>query len=359
MNRRVYRAHAAVFRWRDLFPEELVALLLVLFIFITPVGASTRFENRSLFMHNPTPGAVTSYTVSLRHMTPASVGSVDMLFCIDPIPYMPCETPPGLDVSNAVLANQTGESGFSISTQSSNHIVLSRLPSVVAAGGPLSSYTFSNIANPTDTSKSFSIRLKSHASMDASGSQIDFGSVKGQVTNAIVIETQVPPMLIFCVAQQVNDNCAGTNGTYYTDMGVLEPDATLVAHSQMAVGTNATAGFVIFASGGPPAAGVNIIDPVDFPDESRPGTNQFGINLVANTEPAVGSDPEGEWANAVPTDDYGEPNKYKFVSGDVVAHSPNVSLMKRFTVSYILNANPHLRAGVYTTTINFVASGRF
>jgi len=358
MHHRFYRLHAAIFRWRNLFTEELVALLLVLFVFIVPVGASTRFEDRGLFMQSTTPGAVTSYKLSMKFMTPAPVGSVDLLFCIDPIPYMPCVTPPGLDVSNAVLSNQTGETGFSISAQSTNHIVLSRLPSVIASGVS-SSYTFDNIANPTDTTQSFSIRLRSHASMDTTGPQIDFGSVKGQVTNGIVIETQVPPMLIFCLAQEVQDNCNGTNDTYFTDMGVLEPDSTLVARSQMAVGTNATAGFVITANGSSLAAGTNVINPLDNPTESIPGTNQFGINLVANSAPAIGNDPEGVWANAFPSPDYSQPNKYKYVPGDVVAYSTDVSLMKKFTVSYIVNASPQLRAGVYSTTINFIASGRF
>jgi len=61
----------------------------------------------------------------------------------------------------------------------------------------------------------------------------------------------------------------------------------------------------------------------------------------------------------VPAADYGIPNKYKFVSGDPVAYSPNVSLMRKFTVSYIVNSSESLRPGVYTTTITFVASGRF
>jgi hypothetical protein len=96
-----------------------------------------------------------------------------------------------------------------------------------------------------------------------------------------------------------------------------------------------------------------------MPTESKPGTDQFGINLVANDAPLVGKDPEGEWANAQPTTDYGQINKYKYAQGDVIASSPNVSLMKKFTVSYIVNSNPNLRAGVYTTTINYIASGRF
>ena len=127
----------------------------------------------------------------------------------------------------------------------------------------------------------------------------------------------------------------------------------------MAVGTNASGGFAITVYGTPPAAGTSVIDTPSTPTASQPGTNQFGINLVQNTLPAIGSDPEGVWANAQPTSDYGQPNKYKYTSGDVVASSPNVSLMKKFTVSYIFNSSPTLRAGVYTTTINYIASGQF
>jgi hypothetical protein len=223
----------------------------------------------------------------------------------------------------------------------------------------MASYKFDNIKNPTDTSKAFSIRLRSHGSTDASGPLIDFGSVRGQVTESITIETQVPPMLIFCIAQQVDDNCAGTNDNYYSDMGQLAADSTLTAQSQMAVGTNASGGFAITASGNPMSAGTNVIDSPTTPTESKQGTNQFGINLVANNMPVVGSDPEGIWANAIPSPGYDEPNHYKYVSGDVIAYSPNVSLMRKFTVSYIVNSSPDLRAGVYTTTITYIASGRF
>lgn len=308
-------------------------------------------------MNSSAPGATTFYTVGFRYMSPQPVGSVDMLFCIDPIPYHPCVTPPGLDASNATLANQTGETGFSIQSKTTNHIVLTRAPSMISTTG--STYTFENVQNPTDTSQSFSIRLRSHATTDTSGSQIDFGAVKGQVTDGIVIQTQVPPMLIFCVAGEVSENCVDTNDNYYTDMGDLRADATLTAQSQMAVGTNASGGFAITANGTPPSAGTNVIEGLAAPTQSVRGINQFGINLVANNEPAVGSDPEGTWANAVPMPEYSAANRYKYISGDVVAYSPNVSLMKKFTVSYVVNSSEDLRAGVYSTTITYIASGRF
>lgn len=351
------RVHAAIFSWRHMWSEEVLALFLVLFVFIMPVSAAMRFQERSLYMNSSEPGATTSYKISFRYMSPQPVGSVDMLFCIDPIPYHACVPPSGLDVSNAVLSDQTGETGFSILSKTANHIVLTRTPSVISTTG--SSYTFDNIVNPTDTTQSFSIRLRSHGSTNALGSQIDFGSVKGQVITGIILETQVPPMLIFCVAGEVEDNCAGTNDNYYTDMGDLSPDTTLTAQSQMAVGTNASGGFAITANGTPPSAGTSVIDSLSSPTQSKLGNNQFGINLVANNEPTVGSDPEGTWANAVPSPDYSVPNHYKYVPGDVVAFSPNVSLMKKFTVSYVINSQKDLRAGVYSTTITYIASGRF
>lgn len=352
------RFHAFIFTKRHIVTEEVVCLLLVLVVLIEPASA-LRMQSRSLYMNSIEPGATTSYTIAFRYMSPVTVGSVDMLFCIDPIPYHPCVTPPGLNVSGASLAEQTGETGYSIQAQSINHIVLSRSPSVPGMSTTPSSYKFDSIVNPTDTTQSFSIRLKTHASTDATGSQIDFGSVKGQVTDALTIETQVPPMLIFCVAEQVNDNCAGTNDNYYTDMGELDAESTLTAQSQMAVGTNASGGFSITANGFPMSAGTNVIDSPNTPTESKRGTNQFGINLVANNAPTVGDDPEGDWANAVAALDYSQPNKYKYVSGDEIAFSPNVSLMKKFTVSYVLNSSEDLRAGIYSTTITYIASGRF
>jgi len=359
VKRRTPRIHRAVFRVRTLFSEEFLALILVLLVFTVPAAATTRFENRGLFMTSTEPGVTTSYTVSLSYMTPEPVGSLDMLFCISPIPYDPCEVPPGLDASQATLIDQSGETGFSIHSKSVNHIVLSRPSSMIMSSNSASSYVFDNIKNPTDIDKSFSIRLKSHSSMDATGSQIDFGSVKGQVSRGIGLETQVPPMLIFCAAQQVESDCSATNEIYYSDMGTLDENETLTTQSQLAIGTNATGGFVITANGGTLAAGTNTIDNVTSPTESIPGKNQFGINLVENSTLGVGRNPEGEWANAVPTDDYGQSNKYMYVPGDVIAHSPHVSLMRKFTVSYIVNTAPSLRAGIYTTTINYIASGRF
>jgi hypothetical protein len=161
------------------------------------------------------------------------------------------------------------------------------------------------------------------------------------------------------MAEEVDYNCTGTNENYYTEMGDLNSKDTLTARSQMAVGTNASGGFVITANGSTMSAGTSTIQPLDAPTPSKQGTNQFGMNLVENSSPNIGADPEGSWTNAVVADNYNQRDKYMFRNGDIIAYSPNVSLMKKYTVSYVVNSSPELKAGVYTTTINFIASGRF
>jgi hypothetical protein len=308
-------------------------------------------------MSSTVPGATTSYTVGFEYNTITTVGSIDMLFCSDPIPTDPCNPPAGLNVANAILSSQSGETGYSISRISPNHIVLSRTPTMV--GSEMSNYTFSNIVNPTDTSQSFSIRLSDYASTDASGPIIDLGSILGQVTPTLTLEAQVPPILIFCLGQQVSQDCSQVTGTDYTNLGDLQPDATLTTTSQMAVGTNASSGYTITVNGTTLSAGNNGITPIPTATPSIPGINQFGLNLVANTQPAIGNDPDGASNNAQLGSNYGIPNEFAYNDGDVVASAPNVSLVKRYTVSYIVNSAANLSPGVYTTTITFVCTGRF
>lgn len=349
--------HAKTLYWHRFILELLFAICLVAFVVVPSVSAAKRLQERSLYMNSTRAGETTFYRLSFRYMSPSPIGSFELLFCEDPIPYHPCDIPPGLNVANVTLGEQIGETGFSIVEKSTNRLLLSRNPLVPI--NHKSSYVFDGVVNPTTSEQAFAVRIKTFTSTDGSGPQVDFGSVRGQITEGIIIETQVPPMLIFCLAQEVEYNCTDTNGVYYAEMGDLSPDSTLTAQSQMAVGTNATAGFSILAYGTPLSAGTNVISPISEPSESIPGQNQFGINLVANSEPEVGQDPEGEWANALAAPDYSQPDKYKFVSGDEVAFSPNVSLMKKFTVSYIVNVSENLKPGVYSTTVNFIASGRF
>jgi hypothetical protein len=158
MQHKLFRLHEFVFNWRHLLPEELIALVLVLFVFISPASAAMRFQERSLYMNSTTPSATASYTVSFRYMSPQPVGSVEMLFCVDPIPYHECVTPPGMSVSSATLSQQTGETDFALLSKSTNRLVISRSTSTLATAN--SSYRFDGIKNPSNADQPFSLRFK-------------------------------------------------------------------------------------------------------------------------------------------------------------------------------------------------------
>jgi hypothetical protein len=351
------RLYLGLLSWRMIMFHTLVLLLCSFMIFTAQARIVIRFEPRSLFVYDINPGATTKYQVTLGYTTQTSVGSLDMQFCIDPIPYDPCVAPTGLDLTNATLSDQTGETGYSLQLLSSNHVLLTRTPAV--AGNTLSTYTLDNVVNPTFESHSFAIRLSDYASTDGSGPIIDLGSVTTQITEPIIIETQVPPILVFCVAAQVSLNCGTTSGGNYADMGNLKPDETLRATSQMAAGTNASNGYTIGIYGTTMQAGSHVINALTTPTASAIGNSQFGINLVANTDPVLGQDPDGAFTNAVVDSGYSQANKFLFNDGDEVASAPAVSLVRRFTVSYIVNSPPDLRPGVYTTTLTYICAGRF
>ena len=338
---------------------EMVLTLIVFVVFFTgQASAVVRFTNRSLYINSAVPGATTSYTVSFQYTTPTSIGSLKLQACLDPIPYDPCVPPTGINLSNADLASQVGETGYSISSASSNQLILSRTPSVVVPDTQ-STYVFNNIVNPTDTSQSFSIRLSDYASTDASGSIVDLGSILSEITNSITIQSQVPPMLIFCTGQQVSADCTTTTGNNYQNLGNLDPSQTLTTESQMAAGTNASSGYVITVNGNPMESGNYVINPLATPTASKPGTNQFGINLVANTNPTVGSDPEYFDTGSAVANNYDQPNLYTYNDGDAVAGAPHVSLISRYTISYIVNSSTDLHPGIYSTTLTYICTGKF
>lgn len=354
---KVKRLQTSLLPHRLAIVQTMLLLVCSFVIFTAQASAVIRFINRSMFIYDPEPGIASKYDFSLTYNSTTTVGSFDILFCNDPIPDDPCVPPAGLDASHAVLSNQTGVTGYSIALATANHIVLTRTPGVVAQTPSV--YTFDNIINPSQVIYAFSARLSDYASTDASGPLIDLGSVLSAVTTGIGIETQVPPILVFCVGHQVSQDCTDITGGNYSDMGTLSPADTLTATSQMAAGTNASGGYVITANGTTMQAGTNVIDALGSPTVSAPGNSQFGLNLVANSTPGIGADPDGAFANAVPAPNYSNPNEFMFHDGDAVASAPNVSLVRRFTVSYIVNVPPDLRAGVYTTTITYVCSGRF
>lgn len=89
------------------------------------------------------------------------------------------------------------------------------------------------------------------------------------------------------------------------------------------------------------------------PMASAPGTEQFGFNLVANTNPPVGANPSG--GSAMPSANYSTPNLFAFIpGGETIATSNSPSAATSFTASYIANISNSTISGNYTATQTFI-----
>src|SRR3954466_152691 len=86
--------------------------------------------SRSIQISSAQPSVIATHTFELSPVTAGNLGSIVFEYCDSPVFAYPCNAPPGLDLTSAVLSSQTGNGGFSIDNGSSaaNKLVLTRSP---------------------------------------------------------------------------------------------------------------------------------------------------------------------------------------------------------------------------------------
>ena len=323
----------------------------------SPVLAAN-FSTREFRMTDNLVNAVADYTLTFSGQTIGTVGSIRLQLCTnDPFIGTACTAPNGFDLRAATLVSQTGMTGFSISASTTaNQLILTRTPGTSVAGTV--SYGLQGIHNPSSAGTIFG-RLETFASSDASGANIDASGLAVDYTdNAVNVSTTVPPYLLFCIGNTIQANdCATAQGTYI-DFGELSSTKTKTAQTQLLAATNADYGYTIRVLGLTLISGINSIPALQNQDISRTGVSQFGLNLRANTTPPVGTDVQGAGSAAV-TAAYSTPNYYKFTSGDVLVSTNNVDNYRLFTVSYIVNVAKGQPAGIYVSTLQYIALASF
>lgn len=321
-------------------------------------ASGAQLGKRRLTISDNTAGAQTTWQAAFTTVSSGILGSVSLEFCSNsPFYADPCTAPTGLDVSGVVLADQTGATGFTVGAGTdANHILLTRAQSVLAPT-PVT-FTFNNATNPSSPGSYF-MRIQTFATVDASGTSSDYGGVAFAIINSLLsISAEVPPFLIFCTAVVISNlNCATAIGTF-VDFGELSMTQANTGSSQMLAATNGLGGYTITMGGNTMASGINAISALAASDVSRPGVSQFGINLVPNVSPRVGSSPTGPGV-AQPTANYNQPDFFRFDSGDVLVSSSGPDDVRLFTVSYLVNVPLGQTPGVYASTITYVALANF
>jgi hypothetical protein len=102
-------------------------------------------------------------------------------------------------------------------------------------------------------------------------------------------------------------------------------------------------------------------------DSSIPGIKQFGMNLVANTDPASLATtsanplqiPDATFSSGTAAPNYATSDQFRFVSGETIAVGPKTSGITQYTISYIINVDGATVGGQYNTAQTLVCTGTF
>lgn len=152
-----------------------------------------------------------------------------------------------------------------------------------------------------------------------------------------------------------------------TDLGYLSTANTATTTATFAVKTYLSGGYVITLGSDPPTntqGSGNILTALATATASTAGSEQFGINLVANTNPtAFGAPPvqvpDNTFSYGTVAAGYDTANLYKYVKGDTIASSNRSSGQTNFTLSFIYNISQLTLDGLYKYDGVLVATSTF
>ena len=138
-----------------------------------------------------------------------------------------------------------------------------------------------------------------------------------------------------------------------SNLGVLSTEKTATKVTSIKVRSYLIAdGYTLQIIGDAPKFNGHSLATPTTPTSSAPGTEMFGINVVANTTPVVGANPiqtpdDGKIFGKV-SDNYKTSNKFMYKSEDVVARGVTDSGQTDYTVSMVVNISSSTPAGKYT-----------
>lgn len=152
-----------------------------------------------------------------------------------------------------------------------------------------------------------------------------------------------------------------------TNLGVLSVGSTAVTTATFSVKSYNSSGYIVQIASTAPvdtAPGHHVLNPLATPTASAAGTEQFGMNLVANTSPTTfGAGPvqvpSSSYSFGAVASGYNTANLYKYVNGDTIASSNSSSGETDYTASYIYNISGVTPDGEYSYSGVLVATATF
>ncbi|MFZ2125359.1 MAG: hypothetical protein WAV01_01920 [Candidatus Saccharimonadales bacterium] len=320
--------------------------MILLFSYYPNIANAAEITGRKVTIGSSVASASTTYSFTFTVPSATVIQSAGFVACTTASGV--CTPVPGFSASNATLTAQPTNlgdvSGWTINNATVGELRLSKSGNVAAPTGS-QTVGFSMVTNPSATNSTFFMRITTYS--DAAWTAvIDTGAVAASTAGQITVTASVDETLTFTLA----------NAT--VALGTLSTGATGTGTSSMTVATNSATGYSVSYSGTTLTSGTNTITAMAGA-ASVMNSKQFGMNLMLNTTPAIGSSVSGSGSGA-PATGYGTANSFKFLTtGDVIASATVPTNSNVFTTSYIANIDGATAAGAYSTILTYTATANF
>jgi len=147
------------------------------------------------------------------------------------------------------------------------------------------------------------------------------------------------------------------------NLGALSTSISTTATATFSVLNYTSYGYIVSIVGSPPTMGSYTLRGLNPAEQSNPSTEQFGINLVNNAAPDIGSDPvqvpDGTFSSGTVTDSYNDADWFRYVPGETIASALASSGQTNYTISYLVNISATTAGGSYTGNQTIVCTGTY
>jgi hypothetical protein len=354
------------------------------------VSAYGLLSSRSIKMSSSANGATnTAYAVSFTTVTNnQTIGSVVIKFCANnPIIGDACTTPTSFNAnaSTLTLNSLTGNAtGLTIDTSQStaggitNTVVLTRTAAAVANGTVsfvLGNGTSNGITNPGNSNVTFYARILIFASTSPSllpaneSTASDAGGVALSTANVLNVTAKVQETLVFCVYTAANCGLGGSAVALGDGNGVLSDTTTTYTNTaNFDLASNALGGVNVRLKGDTLTSGAFTISPhgagvgpgfACIADSTSTSVEQFGIRVSAlgagQSNPAAAQDNHGCIAGNHKFD----PGQTNTVYGENIVSTLGATDRSTSTIELAAKAAGTTEAGIYTTTLQLIATATY
>ncbi|HSX02730.1 MAG TPA: hypothetical protein VLI05_05465 [Candidatus Saccharimonadia bacterium] len=370
-SREVLRAHYARVLRKAAAWLAVTSIAVTAVIIPTTAQAAQLSSRKATLSDSASSSTTDNVTFSFTFGSSYTVKGIKFQVCNSPLQSVSCTVPTGATFNNAstTLGSTTGScASFAYSSKSATDYNITFSTGNAVTSASTCTAVVNGLTNPSTANLEFYLRITTFTdtamTLPTANGQ-DFGGIAESTTQVMSVTANVQEDLTFCVGA-TGTTCANITGSTVT----LAPNPMTTSSASkgaavMAASTNATSGYVITYNA------TSFTDTTSDTITAAPsggaalgagGSEQFGFNLAANSGGnfgTFGAGPSGGSGSV--TAPYATNNQiaYNTAGATQVASAAGPTALTLFTMSFGANVAITTKAGAYTATQTFIATGTF